>query len=444
MDIKQLHNEWLALQPIKEEYQKRLDKKFMLDFNFNSNHIEGNTLTYGQTELLFMFGETEGSANLRDYEEMKAHNVGLELVKNYAKDKERFLTENFVRELNKTILVEDFWKNTSNNPTPYQIKVGVYKTRPNSVKTATGEIFEYASPEETPSLMADLLEWYRSEEQKQAISPIELAALFHYRYIRIHPFEDGNGRIARLLVNYILARHNYPMIVIKSEDKDRYLHILHLCDVAVGDNPHNGANATLAQIKPFVEYLEKQVEDALNQAIKAAKGESIEEPDDFKKRMTIIEHQAKRTNNTEKRIFNIEELRNVLNNFYIPLKGLLLDVLEPSTVFFISSHHSECFSINGNSLNTHIDINNIDDRFADYKILEFQYFLNGVKREYNLKETYIETKFQIYFEDNYYSISCLNNKQFSYGTYPTKAEMNEIVEKYKAEVLQKIEEAMIS
>lgn len=53
--------------------------------------------------------------------------------------------------------------------------------------------------------MSDLVDWYNEEERKGELSPVELAALFHYRYIRIHPFEDGNGRIARLMVNYILS-----------------------------------------------------------------------------------------------------------------------------------------------------------------------------------------------------------------------------------------------
>jgi len=87
------------------------------------------------------------------------------------------------------------------------------------VITPTGEIFNYASMEETPALMSDLVRWYNEEEQKGVLSPVELAALFHYRYIRIHPFEDGNGRIARLLMNYILLRHDYPMIVIRTEDQ---------------------------------------------------------------------------------------------------------------------------------------------------------------------------------------------------------------------------------
>lgn len=103
--------------------------------------------------------------------------------------------------------------------TSYVIHAGQYKTRPNSVITRYGDRFEYASPEETPGLMGDLVDWYNAAEKEGKLSPVELAALFHYRYIRIHPFEDGNGRIARLMVNYILTRHDYPMIVVRSRKK---------------------------------------------------------------------------------------------------------------------------------------------------------------------------------------------------------------------------------
>lgn len=92
--------------------------------------------------------------------------------------------------------------------TSFVIHAGQYKTRPNSVITRYGDRFEYASPEETPALMSDLVDWYNGEEERGELTPVELAALFHYRYIWIHPFEDGNGRIARLMVNYILSRHN--------------------------------------------------------------------------------------------------------------------------------------------------------------------------------------------------------------------------------------------
>ncbi|MDR2563673.1 MAG: Fic family protein [Prevotellaceae bacterium] len=197
---------------------------------------------------------------MRDLEEMKAHNVGLEMMKREAIDKERPLSENFIKELNNIILAGDFYKVSSDGSYKYKIHAGIYKTRPNSVITPSGEMFDYASPEETPSLMADLLAWYREEEQKKQLSVVELASLFHYRYIRIHPFEDGNGRIARLIVNYILRRHNYPMIVIPTADRRNYLDVLGKCDKSVGTLPFDGANASIVQIQPFVEYITFYVE----------------------------------------------------------------------------------------------------------------------------------------------------------------------------------------
>ena len=271
--IETLYKEWLALQPLKPELQRRMDQQFMFEFNYNSNHLEGNTLTYGQTKMLLLFGKTEGTALMRDYEEMKAHNVGLELMKREACDKQRPLSEHFIRELNNTILVGDFYKTSRDGEYRYKIHVGTYKTRPNSVITPSGELFDYAMPEETPALMSELINWYRKEEKRSQLSVMELAALFHYRYIRIHPFEDGNGRIARLLVNYILYRHGYPMIVIPTTDRNNYLDILGKCDKITGLMPFDGANATKEQIILLTDYLAGLVEKKLHLVIPFAKGE---------------------------------------------------------------------------------------------------------------------------------------------------------------------------
>ena len=288
--IETLYKEWLSLQPLKEQDRNRLDQKFMLEFNYNSNHIEGNTLTYGQTEMLLMFGKVVESANMKDLEEMKASNVGLKMVKEAALDKEQPLTEYFIRTLHQTLLREDYTvyrQLPDGTNTSYVVHAGQYKTRPNSVITATGERFEYASPEETPALMTDLLQWYNQAETEGAMSPIELASLFHYRYIRIHPFEDGNGRISRLIVNYILYRHGYPMIVVKSSDKNNYLTVLNRCDIAIGPIPSDGAHAELSQINPFVEYMSKCLENALTISIRGAKGENIEDADDWRKNLKL-------------------------------------------------------------------------------------------------------------------------------------------------------------
>ncbi len=288
--IESLYKEWQSLQPLNEKNRTRLDQKFMLEFNYNSNHIEGNTLTYGQTEMLLVFGKVVDEANMKDLEDMKASNVGLKIVKAEAEDKEKPLTESFIRELHRVLLREDYTvyrQLPDGTNTSYVVHSGIYKTRPNSVITVTGEKFEYASPEETPALMTDLVQWYNQAESEGAMTPIELATLFHYRYIRIHPFEDGNGRVSRLIVNYILHRHGYPMIVVKSSDKSNYLTALNRCDVAVGAVPSEGAQAELSQITPFVDYMRECLERALVICIKGAKGENIEDADDWRKNLKL-------------------------------------------------------------------------------------------------------------------------------------------------------------
>jgi fic protein len=272
-NIEKLYKQWQALQPISRQAQERLNQKLMLEFNYNSNHIEGNTLTYGQTELLLLFGRVAEPAIMRDLEEMKAHNVALRMIEAEAREEGRPLTETFIRTLHQILLREDY-QATNPDGTTYTIHAGQYKTRPNSVRTITGELFEYASPEETPALMADLIAWYNREEAAATLSPIQLASLFHYRYIRIHPFEDGNGRMARLLVNYILCKHGYPMIVVKSTDKNQYLSALNQCDVAVGLIPSDGANAQLNQITPLTNYLSHCLEQSLTLSITTVTSET--------------------------------------------------------------------------------------------------------------------------------------------------------------------------
>ncbi len=248
---------WRSIQPLSERDRERLSRKFTVDFNFNSNHIEGNTLTYGQTELLLLFGKVVGEAQMKDLEEMKASNIGLKIMQEQAKEKEVPLTQNFIRQLHKVLLREDYTvyrELPGGQQSSYIIHAGCYKTLPNSVITRYGDRFEYASPEETPALMADLINWYNEEEVNGKLSPVELATLFHYRYIRIHPFEDGNGRIARLMVNYILIRHNYPMIVVRSRDKSNYIEALHKADLDVGPTPSDGAHASIERIRPFYRY----------------------------------------------------------------------------------------------------------------------------------------------------------------------------------------------
>lgn len=260
---------------MKPEYQQKLDKKFRLEFNYNSNHIEGNTLTYGETELLLIFGDTQGNHNLREYEEMKGHDLALKLAADLAADNEHPLTESFIKNLNEIILKEPFWKEAvtaDGQNTRRLIKVGNYKEYSNSVRLPNGEMFNYASPAETPILMQELIDWYRTEGK--ALHPVTLASMLHYKFVRIHPFDDGNGRIARLLLNYVLLKNNLPIITVKSTDKQNYLRVLHLADVG--------------NIEPFIDYIAALVTWSLEVSIKAAKGENIEEPNDWEKELQVL------------------------------------------------------------------------------------------------------------------------------------------------------------
>jgi len=172
--------------------------------------------------------------------------------------------------------VQPYWKEAQTpdgQATRRQIQVGAYKSFPNSVRLQNGEIFHYASPEETPILMAELVQWYQEEENKQELHPVQLAALLHYWFVRIHPFDDGNGRMSRLLMNYVLLKHNLPPVIVKSADKKNYLSALNQADTG--------------NEEAFVEYIAKQLVWSLELYIKAAKTESLEEDDDLQKEILI-------------------------------------------------------------------------------------------------------------------------------------------------------------
>ncbi len=417
--IESLYKEWQSLQPLNEQDQNRLDQKFMLEFNYNSNHIEGNTLTYGQTEMLLVFGKVVEEANMKDLEDMKASNVGLKIVKVEAEDKEKPLTESFIRELHRVLLREDYTvyrQQPDGTNTSYVVHAGSYKTRPNSVRTVTGEMFEYASPEETPALMTDLIQWYNQAEAESTFTPIELAALFHYRYIRIHPFEDGNGRVSRLIVNYILHRHGYPMIVVKSSDKNNYLTALNRCDIEVGAIPSDGACAELSQIAPFVEYMSKCLVRALEISIKCAKGERIEEDDDWKKRLkTKYQNQINRPEITD-------ELKNkILNKDYM---SLLQNIDNELSAFYSIFTATNWWPTKAGFYT--LDLN--EEYYAS--CIYFKKDFGGIISEFSI-EIQLKTQQYLYklniVKARFGSNTLLYSKEYSYNEFISDQDKNDVV-----------------
>lgn len=209
-----------------------------------------------------------------------------------------------------------------------QIKVGDYKEYPNSVRLSNGEIFDYASVTDTPILMGELIDWYKIEEGKKEMHPVELAAKIHYKLVRIHPFDDGNGRISRLLMNYVLFKNDLPPVVIKTADKRNYLIALNQADA--GD------------INAFVSYIANQLAWSLEISLKAAKGQSIEEPGDLDKKLSLLEQELEAIDSNE-------EVRVRLNSdvFFSIFKGWIsyflkaaIPEIQKFNKFFTGTRHT--------------------------------------------------------------------------------------------------------
>ena len=231
-DLRQLARDWLAAQPLPQANESRLWQRLRIEWSYNSNRIEGNTLTYGETLLLLTHGRTRGEHLLREYEEMRGHDVAIALVRALAQE-ERALGEGNIRDLNRIVLKEGFWRvaqTPEGEPTRKWIEPGRYKTQPNHVVTATGEMYDFATPEETPARMAAFVQWLRAEMRGPTLTLPDLLARLHHEFIRIHPFDDGNGRVVRLVVNYVLLRAGLLPLVVKSRDRHRYLETIAFAD----------------------------------------------------------------------------------------------------------------------------------------------------------------------------------------------------------------------
>jgi fido (protein-threonine AMPylation protein) len=314
------------------------------------------------------------------------------MMQEEANDSERTLSEYFIKTLHKTLIREDYTvrkEQKDGSIVSYTVHAGQYKTRPNSVRTVTGELFEYASPEETPALMNDLVEWYNETSSKGTLSAIELASLFHYRYIRIHPFEDGNGRIARLLVNYILLQKGYPMIIIRSDEKENYLSALNRCDTVVGLIPSDGAKAEIDQIQPFVECMEKCMERALIMRIKAAKGENIDEEDDWKKKLKILSKKVQSSPSKTNELVNkaLKENLFVLNDKIIesltPFKDMFFKI-EVCGIKRVGAFDYGAI-LGGYDFTTEWFKEKLDDNFADDVDAEIIIQISENLREYDMR-----------------------------------------------------------
>lgn len=274
--IDRLKAEIEQLRPLSPEQEARVMQKFRLDWNYHSNSIEGNSLTYGETIAFLLEGLTAKGKPFKDHLDIKGHNEGIDYLMEIIKNRQQ-LTEKTIRELHKIILVEPY-KTPARTPdgqaAEKTVHLGQYKSLPNHVKTPTGEIHYYATPEETPAKMSDLMAWLKEHQEKEDLHPLILAAIFHYRFVAIHPFDDGNGRMSRLLMNLLLMHYRYPPVVIKQQERNAYYYALRQADA--GD------------LSPFIEFIGENLIHSMEIYLRGARGESIEDVDDLDKEIALL------------------------------------------------------------------------------------------------------------------------------------------------------------
>ena len=277
--LDELKEELDGLRPLREDRLNRLTQKLQLEWNYHSNSIEGNTLSKSETKSFILWGVTAKGKPFRDYLEMKGHNDALhQLYKIINNDLK--ITESLIQDFHKMILVEPYTDGDA------EINPGKWKNRPNYLYSPTNERIDFAPPEDVPRLMNTLINWLNNHidppkrrKKKYDLHPLLIAAGFHTQFINIHPFGDGNGRMARILTNLILMLCGYVPAIVKLDDRVDYYTALNTSSL---NSPENLAI-----------FLGQAVIESLELAIKAANGESIEEEDDIDKELELLKQKIK-------------------------------------------------------------------------------------------------------------------------------------------------------
>lgn len=296
-----------ALRPIDREQELRILQKFRLDWNYHSNALEGNTLTYGETRAFLLHGITAQGKPFRDYLDMKGHQAALEQLEEIVRPNLP-LTEVDIRELHRILLVEPYEMpavTLNGTQTTRRVTIGQYKTVSNSVRTSTGAIHFYASPEETPARMGDLMAWYRRVWDSRELHPLLIAATFHFRFVEIHPFDDGNGRMARLLMNLILMQAGYTPVIINTNTKAEYLLALETADAG--------------ELEPFVTLIGLNLIQSLQLFLRGAQGQQIDELSDLDKRVHMLQKRLATYESSEDTIDPIVRQHALAESFIAPL-----------------------------------------------------------------------------------------------------------------------------
>ncbi len=236
--------------PFDKALIKNLEEWFRIELTYSSNAIEGNTLSRAETALVVEKGLTIGGKSITEHLEATNHALALDFIKEQIKRKPSDLKEKDILKIHEIIFDRIDRENA-----------GIYRRVPVRI---SGSAVVLPNPKKVQNLMDDFFSWIKNETKMHAV---ELASEAHYRFVTIHPFVDGNGRTARLLMNMILMMKGFPPAIIRKNDRLVYIKSLEKAQLVNGEGDSKN---------DYFKLISSAVDRSLNIYLKAIDGESTE------------------------------------------------------------------------------------------------------------------------------------------------------------------------
>ncbi|AQQ55421.1 Fic family protein [Planococcus lenghuensis] len=230
--LKRKLDKHLPLQRVAEANLKAVER---IEWIYNSNAIEGNTLSLIETKVILEDGLTIGGKRLQEHLEVINHSEAIDYVEEQIQ-RPTVLNEEVIKTIHYLVL-----KSIDNE------NAGIYRATNIRISGSKHKPPHFL---QVPHEIKNLFEWYGQAQEE--LHPVELAAEFHFKFVYIHPFADGNGRTARLLMNLILMSNGFPPAIVKAENEQR-LKYYGTLEIA----------STQQDLQPFINLIAGCVEESL-------------------------------------------------------------------------------------------------------------------------------------------------------------------------------------
>ncbi|MEL1245254.1 Fic family protein [Flavobacterium sp. DGU11] len=426
---------------LSEDQKKKINYKFRLEWNYNSNSMEGNTLTVEETRSIMVGNVDIHQKPIKDVIEMKGHDEVISDIIKIGKGQLR-LSEKRIKDIHSGIMYED---NEDDRK-----KIGQWKAVNNYIINRKGERYDFLSHEEVVFAIHDLLNRTNADidmlisQKKNAKHPIDIAFQFHLEFLNIHPFYDGNGRTARILTNLILIAFGYPPFWITEKERDSYYSYL-------ADIQGYGGSVGLLD-----EYMANLILRSQQLVMDAIEGKDIEGDDDLQKEISILKRQLEGEKFTKSpKIFyeifqhseaniwpEIEGLLNSFNDFFDDNKTFryvnhIKELVEKQTLaaMFQSSKHPDTPKIFGHDIYE-----------TDIFKIKWENRRYGLKNAKNVSEYTIA--FNLLFDAKSYSIDIEINDTpifelyYAYNEFPDKVTIKELKKVLGKKLLENIKSSI--